>query len=150
MRSDEDAAQARENGAQEIVNTRSPNWTDAVRTITDGAGADVVFDTTGLMFAESVEAAALHGRICVISAPADGKSTFNLRNLYRKELRIYGVDTRHLDVVACAKLLAAMRPVFEIGALKATPGQSRPLSAAPEAYDLAAHGKGRFYLRPND
>ena len=118
--------------------------------MTEGAGADIVFDTTGLMFAESVEAAACHRRIGVISAPADGKSTFNLRNLYRKEFRVYGVDTRQLDVVACAKLLAAMQPVFEIRSLKAIPGEPRPLSAAAEAYDQAAHGKGRFYLRPND
>jgi NADPH:quinone reductase-like Zn-dependent oxidoreductase len=150
VRSDEDFARARENGADEVINTTLEKLAETVRAMTDGRGANVVFDTSGQMFAESVEAAALHGRIAVISAAADGKSTFNLRSVYRKELRIHGVDTRHIDAVACARLLAEMRPGFESGSFKVTPGQSRPLSAAPEAYDLAAHGKGRFFLRPND
>jgi len=150
IRSDEEAARARENGADDVVNTRSAKLIDAVQTITKGSGADVVFDTSGQMFAESIDAAAQHGRVSVISAPDDGKSTFNLRNLYRKQLRVQGVDTRQLDVVACAELLAEMRGGFESGIFKAIPGQSRALSAASEAYDLVSHGKGRFYLRPND
>ena len=56
-----------------------------------------------MMFAEAVEMASMDGRIPVITAPADGKSTFNLRNIYRKELRVYGVDTRRLDAVTYAQ-----------------------------------------------
>jgi NADPH:quinone reductase-like Zn-dependent oxidoreductase len=150
IRSDEDSTRARENGADETINTGTQNLAEATRAITNGAGATVVFDTSGLMFPESIEAAAPNGRVSIISAPADGKSTFNLRSVYRKELRVLGVDTRPLDAVACAKLLAEMQPGFESGKFKATPGQSRPLSAAAEAYDQTAHGNGRFYLRPND
>jgi NADPH:quinone reductase len=150
VRSDEDSTRARENGADETINTRTQNLAEAIRAITNGAGATVVFDTSGLMFAQSIEAAAQNGRISIISAPADGQSTFNLRSVYRKELRILGVDTRQLDVIASAKLLVEMRSGFESGKFRATPGQSHPLSAAPEAYDQAAYGKGRFYLRPND
>lgn len=150
IRSDEESPRARANGADEIINTGSQKLTDALQKITQGAGADVVFDTTGQMFAETIDAAALNGRIAVITAPTDGKSTFNLRNVYRKQLRIQGVDTRQMDVVASAKLLAQMRPGFESGTFKATPGQPRPLSSASDAYDQSAHGKGRFYLRPND
>jgi NADPH2:quinone reductase len=150
VRSDEDSARARANGADETINTRSQNLAETVRAMTNGTGATVVFDTSGQMFAESIEAAAQKGRVSVIAAPADGKSTFNLRSIYRKELRVLGVDTRPLDAVACAKLLAEMRPNFESGKFRATPGQSRPLSAAAEAYNLVAHGNGRFYLRPNE
>jgi NADPH:quinone reductase len=150
VRSDEESTRARENGADEIINTRSQKLAEMVRAMTNGGGASVVFDTSGQMFPESVEAAALHGRVCVINAPSDGQTTFNLRSLYRKELRVFGVDTRQLDVIASAKLLSEMRSSFDSGKLRATPGQSRPLSAAAEAYDLAAHGKGRFYLRPNE
>jgi NADPH2:quinone reductase len=148
VRSDQDSARARENGAEEIINTRSGNLPDAVRSMTDGRGADVIFDTSGQMFAESIEAAAIEGRISIISAPADGKSTFNLRTVYRKELRLRGVDTRRLDVVACARHLAEIRSGFESGKFKVSPGQSRPLAAASEAYEQAGLGKGRFYFRP--
>lgn len=150
VRSDEDFRPARENGADEVINTGSGNLIDAVRAVTEGGGADVVFDTSGVMFAESIEAAAMEGRISVIVAPVDGKSTFSLRSLYRKELRVRGVDTRRRDVVACAKLLAEMRTGFESGKFRMDPGQSRPLAEASEAYEQVAGGKGRIYLRPND
>ena len=150
VRSELDSGRARQNGADQIINTTAADLIDAVKSITQGHGADVVFDTSGQMFAQVVEAAAQSGRIAVITAPRDGQSTFNLRTLYRKELRISGVDTRRLNVVACATLLGQMRGGFDAGKFKWEPGQSRPLAAADEAYDLAAHGKGRFFLRPNE
>jgi NADPH:quinone reductase-like Zn-dependent oxidoreductase len=150
VRGEEDFTSARENGADKTINTSSQNLADSVRTMTEGRGADVVFDTSGFMFAEAVDAAALEGRIPVITAPADGKSTFNLRSLYRKELRVRGVDTRHLDAVACARLLALMRSDFQAGRFRVTAGQSRPLAAASEAYERAAGGREHFYFRPNN
>jgi NADPH:quinone reductase len=150
VRSEVEGDRLREGGADEVVNIASDNLGEAVRSMTQGRGADVVFDTSGQLFAESVEAAAMRGRVVVISAPADGKATFNLRNLYRKELTVRGVDTRPIDVVAGAKLLSQMRGGFESGRFKVHLGQSRPLAAAVEAYVLSGGGKGRFYLRPNE
>jgi threonine dehydrogenase-like Zn-dependent dehydrogenase len=116
--------------------------------MTGGRGANVVFDTSGMMFADAIEAAAHGGRIPVISASADGTASFNLRNLYRKELRVTGIDTRRLDVVACAHLLAAMAQYFKSGQFKVQPGQPHRLDEAVEAYTQVANGcKG--LLRPN-
>ncbi len=148
VRSDDDFPAARQNGADEVINSRSASIIDGVRSISKERGADVVFDTSGLMFAESIEMAGMGARILVITAPADGKASFNLRSIYRKELRVQGVDTRVLDAVACAKLLAQMTPGFESGQFKARPGKPMPLAAAVEAYEQAAHGGGRIVLRP--
>jgi NADPH:quinone reductase len=148
VRSDDDFPLARQNGADEVINARSTNIVDAVRSITKERGADVVFDTSGMMFAESVEVAGLGARIPVITAPADGKASFNLRNIYRKEIRVLGVDTRRLDAVASAKLLAQMTASFESGQFKARPGKPIALTQAVEAYEQAAHGGGRIVLRP--
>jgi NADPH:quinone reductase len=150
VRSDQEFAAARENGADEVINTSAQGLADAARSMTESRGTNVVFDTSGQMFAEAVEAAAMEGRVCVITAPRDGQSTFNLRSLYRKELKILGVDTRRLDVVDCARLLAQIRSGFESGKLRAKAGKARPLAAAAEAYEQAARGKERYYLRPND
>jgi NADPH:quinone reductase len=147
IRSDADFALARTIGADEVINTGLTNIGDVVRFQTGSCGADVVFDTSGMMFADAVEAAAAGGRIPVISSPRDGKATFDLRNLYRKELRILGVDTRKLDAVACAMLLAEMVPGFESGAFKSRAGEPRPLSQAAEAYEQASHGGTRIVLR---
>jgi NADPH:quinone reductase-like Zn-dependent oxidoreductase len=89
-----------------------------------------------------VEATAMGGRISVITAPADGAATFNLRSIYRKELRIAGVHTRRLDVVACARLLAQMRSGFESGQFKVSLGRPFPLAEAGQAHEQAAAGKG--------
>src|SRR5207253_778268 len=69
--------------------------------MTSNRGADIVFDTSGRMFAESVEATAMDGRIPIITAPPDGMASFNLRNVYRKEIRVLGVDSRRLTAVDC-------------------------------------------------
>src|SRR4051812_6767323 len=52
VRNDADLATARDNGADEAVNTRSTSVADAVRSMSEGRGAGVVFDTSGMMFAE--------------------------------------------------------------------------------------------------
>jgi len=149
VRSDDDFPAARQNGADEAINARSVNIVDAVRSITKDRGADIVFDTSGLMFAEAVEVAGMGARIPIITAPADGKASFNLRSVYRKGLRVLGVDTRPLDAVASAKLLAQMTPNFESGQFKARAGKPLPLAAAAEAYGQAARGGGRIVLRPD-
>ncbi len=145
VRSDEDAALARQNGAVAVINTHSENLPDIMAKT---GGANVVFDTTGFMFAEAIESAATAARICIISAPPDGQSTFNLRTLYRKELRVLGIDTRRLDATASAKLLAEISPFFASSQFKATPGKPYPLASAAEAYELAAHGGERIVLMP--
>jgi hypothetical protein len=105
------------------------------------------------MFAEAVEAAAMKGRIPVISAPHDGMATFNLRNVYRKALRVHGVDTRPLDVVGSAKLLAEIAPGFDKrttgGQFTVKAGKIFPLSAAIEAYEQTAKIGARITLRPD-
>lgn len=150
VRSDEEGATARECGAKKIVNTKSENLVEAVRSATDGRGADVLLDASGYMFAECIEAAAMGARVCVIAAPADGKATIDLRSIYRKELRVAGVDTRRLDTVASAKMLAQMTKEFESGAYKNKLGRSYPLADVVEAYVEAARGKERICLRPNE
>jgi NADPH2:quinone reductase len=149
VRSDDDFSAARQNGADEVLNSRSADFVSAMRSITKERGANVVFDTSGMMFAEGVEMAAMGARISVITSPADGKASFNLRNIYRKELRVLGVDTRRLDAIACARLLAQMASSFESGQFKVKAGRPLPLSAAAEAYEQAAHGGGRIVLRPD-
>jgi NADPH:quinone reductase-like Zn-dependent oxidoreductase len=149
VRSDDDVNSVRGDGADEVINSRSVNVVDAIRSLTNNRGAEVAFDGSGMMFSESVEAMALDGRIAVIAAPADGKAAFNLRSLYRKSLRVLGIDTIRLDCIECAKILAQMTSGFESGQFKAKPAMSMPLSAVAEAYEQAAHGGGRIVLRPD-
>ena len=148
VRSEKDVAAVRENGADEVINSQSANLGEAIRSLTQDRGAHVVFDTSGSMFADAVEAAGMEGRVAVITAPSDGKSTFNLRSIYRKELCVRGVDTRRMDASDCAKLLAQMKPGFESGQFKAKAGKAYSLESAVKAYEEAAHGGSRVVLQP--
>jgi NADPH:quinone reductase len=147
VRSQAHLSTARDSGAKEIIDTSTQKLPDAVRALTGGRGADIVFDTSGLMFAESIESTAQKGRVTVISAPADGEVKFNLRSVYRKELRVIGVDTRRLDVIESGKLLVKMASGFESGAFRANVGQVFALEEAGTAYERVASGGGRAFLR---
>ena len=153
VRDREQEGAARDAGASVTIetssDTSSKNLVEEVRAQTGGRGADVVFDTSGHLFAESIEAAARRARVCIISAPPDGNVTFNLRSLYRKELRVIGVDTRRLDVTDSSKLLAAMAQGFNDGKLRAARPNTYPLERAPEAYAQALKSTGRYCLTPN-
>jgi NADPH:quinone reductase len=140
---------ARAMGAAKIIDTSVASLVDEVRAQTGGRGVSVAFDTTGQLFADSVEATATGGRVCVVSAPADGMVSFNLRSLYRNELRVAGVDSRRLDVTACAKLLAEMTPGLNDGRLLPDSLKCYPLEQAHEAYAQVMQGKGRRCLLPN-
>jgi NADPH2:quinone reductase len=149
VRYERDFLAARENGADEVVlSSASAQFLADVRKVTGDRGADVVFDTSGMMFAEAVEAAAMAGRIPVITAPKDGMATFNLRSVYRKLMLVLGVDSRDLDSLACAKMLEAMSAAFQSGQLRAKAGVTRPLSGAVKAYEEAARGGERVVLHP--
>jgi len=123
-----------------------------VRGVTNGRGADVVFDAVGgPMFEPSLEALARRGRQLAITSAGDRRVSFDLLDFYHNETRLFGVDTRHRDAVASAALLDALTPVFEQGAFKA-PKIDRviPLSDGPAAYEQVARGqaKGRLVLVP--
>lgn len=147
VRAEKDFVAARENGADEVISSGSADFVAEVRKLTHDRGANVVFDTSGMVFAEAVEAAAMEGRIPVITAPKDGTATINLRSVYRKMLRVLGVDSRDLDAVACARMLAEMSPAFQSGHLRAKQGVIRPLSDAVSAYEAARDGE-RIVLNP--
>jgi NADPH2:quinone reductase len=148
VRSDRDLSAARQNGADEVLLSTSADFVAQARKAAGGHGANVVFDTSGMLFAEAVEAAAMEGRIAVITSPKDGMATFNLRSLYRKMMLIRGVDSRDLDTVQCAALLATMSPAFQSSQLRATVGVSRPLSDAVAAYADAARIGSRIIFHP--
>jgi NADPH:quinone reductase-like Zn-dependent oxidoreductase len=124
---------------------------DAVRAATNGAGANVVFDTVGgVMFEGALKCLAHKGRLVEISATGGTRVAFDLRDFYHNESRIFGVDTRKLDAGASAALLAAMLPAFESGAIAApTIDRVVPLERAVEAYMQVASGaRERFVLAP--
>ena len=135
-----------------FVNSTDPNWPQAIAKLTDGKGANIVFDSVGgIMFEPSLLSLGHHGRLIEISATGKRRVEFDVVDFYHKELKIIGADSRKLDVTQSAKLLAELAPGFEHGLYEPPIIAARyPLERAEEAYALVAKGApGKVVLTPN-
>lgn len=125
IRRDSDKDVARAKGADTTINLKQEDLKEAVMAATDSKGVDVIFDTVGgPLFEQSLPALASNGRIIEISAPTDkSKVSFDLLDFYRRDLKLIGVNTLHLDAITCADILQKLtdnieadKPHIEIGA----------------------------------
>ena len=122
----------------------------ALRDLTGGHGADIVYNTVGSpYFAAANDALALRGRQIFI-ATLDRAVPFDIFRFYRGQHSFYGIDTLTLDGAACAAILDALTPGFEDGRLKPFPvGETFALDRAKDAYRAVLGGaRDRIVLRP--
>jgi NADPH:quinone reductase-like Zn-dependent oxidoreductase len=140
-------ALARAAGAEEAIVSGDGDPLPALRALLGPRGADVVFDTTGGWLDPAVQVLAQRGRVVIIAAPRDGKTTFDLRALYRHDATIFGVDSRALTAVDAGAVLERLAPGFEAGALVPPSVIERPLDEAAEAYK-AREGKVVLLAKP--
>jgi NADPH:quinone reductase-like Zn-dependent oxidoreductase len=69
-----------------------------IREVSNGRGADVVFDTVGgAMFEPALKSLTHRGRLLEISSAGDRRVSFDLLDFYHNESRLFGVDTRVRD-----------------------------------------------------
>lgn len=123
----------------------------SVREATGGKGADVVFDTVGgVMFRSALACLALRGRLIEISATDQREVSFNLRDFYHNESRLFGVDTLKRDLIASAQILESLRSGFETGDYRPGPiSETVTLANALLGYSkVASHVGGRIVLTP--
>jgi len=122
-----------------------------VKRLTGGQGADLIFDTVGgVMFESALLSLRRRGRLVEISGTGRRRVAFDLIDFYHNESRIFGADTRKLDPVDSAKILAALVPGFEAGRLR-PPAIARTSSLADgvAAYEAVATGtRGRVVIAP--
>jgi NADPH:quinone reductase len=123
-----------------------------VREVSNGRGADVVFDTVGgPMFEPALKSLTHRGRLLEISSAGDRRVSFDLLDFYHNESRLFGVDTRARDAVASSALLEALTPFFEQGAFR-PPAIDRvfALTGGVKAYEEVERGevRGRLVLAP--
>lgn len=125
------------------------NVAERLRALTDGAGADVVYDTVGgVAFETALSLVKRRGRVLEISATGKRRVEFDLIDFYHNETRLLGVDSAKLGVAESAPLMTALVEGFETGKLTAPViAQSFPLERAREAYEAVAAGtRGRVVI----
>ena len=148
VRTEEEAALARAYGAARVIVNRDGDALQAARAVLGDEGVDVALDTTGVYLDVCVNLLAEDGRTVAITASPDGKTTFDLRALYRRDGRIIGVDSLKLTSSDAANILDALAPGFETGALRPPRVAERPLDEGVAAYQAKLEGK-KVILVPN-
>ena len=122
-----------------------------IKRLTGGTGAQLVYDAVGGVTTSAALASLAHrGRLVVISVVGPSAVEIDLRDLYRNETRILGIDSTKLGVVESARRLEKMGPYFESGAFRPLPIAARySLDEGVAAYQAVAdHIAGRVVINP--
>ena len=138
--------------AIEVVDASAVDVATRVRELTDGRGANIVFNTVGDPYFQAAhKSLALKGRQILIAA-IDRIVPFNILEFYRGQHTYVGIDTLGLSSVATGALLRELVSGFSTGQIKPYPIRPEavyPLEAAKQAYlAVAGSARDRVVLKP--
>ena len=123
------------------VNTTTQDLTKTVLELTNGRGADVVFDAVGgPRFGEALGSLRHRGRHVVVASVGERRVSFDLVDFYHQELTLHGVDTIKYDVEASAEILDELHVGFDTSVLTPPPLVTFPLDAVAQAYQAVQTG----------
>jgi NADPH2:quinone reductase len=143
-----------ENGADFVVNYREGDWVSRVKELTDGRGADVIYDPVGGdTFDASTKCIAFEGRILIVGFASGRIPTAAMNRVLLKNFSLVGIhwglyfdedpEVLHESQVALSRLYAE-------GKIKPVVSETFPLKDAKSA--LAALGSrkttGKIVLVP--
>jgi NADPH:quinone reductase-like Zn-dependent oxidoreductase len=140
------------NGKVDVIDASVTDVATRVRELTDGKGADIVFNTVGDPYFQAAhKSLGLRGRQILIAA-IDRIVQFNILEFYRAQHTYVGIDTLGLSSVATGAVLRELGPGFASGHLKPfpiQPGAIYPLEQAKAAFlAVAGSSRDRVILRP--
>src|SRR3954464_9997763 len=140
------------NASVEVIDASATDVAPRVRELTDGKGADIVFNTVGDPYFQAAhKSLALRGRQILIAA-IDRIVQFNILEFYRGQHTYVGIDTLGLSSIATGAVLHDLGPGFASGHLKPFPIKANavyPLERAKEAYvAVAGSSRDRVILKP--
>lgn len=135
-----------------MISQSVPDIAGQVRELTDGRGADIVFNTVGSPYFADANAAMALGARAIFIATISREVSFDILPFYRGRHTFVGIDTLALNGAASAENLDALAAGFASGALKPypVPESTRfPIEHAGEAYRAVLQGvQDRVVLLP--
>ena len=136
-----------------VINARVNDPAARILELTDGRGADIVFNTVDTAYWEAGHAAMAKGATQIFIIATKGHTVpFDVFKFYRGMHNFVGIDTLALDCVRSCTLLDELRLGFEDGTLKPFPVlaiDALPLNEAMSAYrGVLAGAANRIVLRP--
>lgn len=144
--------QGHANGDIAVIDASATDVAAALRDITGGKGADIVFNTVGDPYFQAAhKALALKGRHILIAA-IDRIVQFNILEFYRGQHTYIGIDTLGLSSIATGAILKDLVPGFAGGHLRPYPIRPEaiyPLEHARRSYQaVAGSSRDRVILKP--
>jgi tumor protein p53-inducible protein 3 len=141
-------------GADVSINYNSGPFPAAVKTSTNGRGADVILDSIGAAYlAPNLEALAQSGRLVLIGLMKGARTEIDLTAVLRRHLKVIGSTLRTRSEKAKAQILAALLARFgaalEAGRLRPPIYKVVPMSNVAEAHRMMAASEhfGKIVLR---
>src|SRR5882762_10045131 len=140
------------NSPVDVIDASATDVAARVRELTDGKGADIVFNTVGDPYFEAAhKSLGLRGRQILIAA-INPIVQFNILEFYRGQHSYVGIDTLRLSSTATGAVLKELVSGFASGHLKPfpiKPGAIYPLEDAKAAFvAVAGSSRDRVILRP--
>jgi NADPH:quinone reductase-like Zn-dependent oxidoreductase len=140
------------NSDVEVIDASKTDVAARLRELTNGKGADIVFNTVGDPYFQAAhKSLALRGRQILIAA-IDRIVQFNILEFYRGQHTYVGIDTLGLSSIATGAVLRELGPGFASGHLKPfpiLPNAIYQLEDAKRAFlAVAGSSRDRVILRP--
>jgi NADPH:quinone reductase-like Zn-dependent oxidoreductase len=139
------AKQARELGADEVLDRSSVDWGKEIYRLTQKRGVDVVVDNVGkATLTKSMMAVARGGRIVIVGNTSGPQTEIDIRYIFGKQISLIGSTMgSHQDFRDILELI-------KTGRLKPVIDRVMPLSEGKEAYGLMERGEifGKLVLTP--
>jgi len=134
----------------DVIDATAVDVAATARDLTQGRGADTVFNTVGSAYFDAANKAMAKGATQIFIATQDRAVPFDIFAFYRGMHTYVGIDSLAMDCATSTAQLDAMREGFERGTLKPFPiARAYDLADAAEAYRAVLGGStDRVVLRP--
>jgi NADPH2:quinone reductase len=139
--SDEKARACEALGAARGINYRTEDFTEVVKELTGGLGANVILDMVGGDYLErEIKCLADDGRLVVIALLGGARGTLDLGQVLRRRLTVTGSTLRPRPVAFKGAIASQLRdrvwPLLETGKIKPVIYKTFPLEQASAAHAL--------------
>jgi len=152
--SDEKCTACERLGAEKAINYKTQDFVEAVKTLTDGRGVDVILDMVGGDYIpRELNTLAEEGRLVLIAFQRGMQANVDLGLIMRRRLTVTGSTLRARDETFKTEVARAVKekvwPLLEAGSLAPVISATFPLAQAADAHRLMESSRhiGKIILK---